>query len=50
MDSTLKELDGESVLDLVDKCGIGGGVEDTYGEDRASENQPITPWSISVAR
>lgn len=50
MESTFKELSGESVLDLVDKCGIGGGVIDMYGEDRATENQPITPWTISVAR
>ncbi|KAL8054334.1 hypothetical protein ABFS82_05G132900 [Erythranthe guttata] len=29
--------------------GGGGGVEDVYGEDRASEDQPITPWTVSVA-
>ncbi|CAA0810549.1 NADP-dependent malic enzyme 4- chloroplastic [Striga hermonthica] len=40
---------GGSVLDLEDKCGVGGGVQDVYGEDRASENQPITPWAVSVA-
>lgn len=28
----------------------GGGVEDAYGEDRATEEQLITPWSFSVAR
>jgi malate dehydrogenase (oxaloacetate-decarboxylating)(NADP+) len=28
----------------------GGGVEDVYGEDRATEEQLITPWSFSVAR
>uniref|UniRef100_A0ACD5TKE8 Uncharacterized protein n=2 Tax=Avena sativa TaxID=4498 RepID=A0ACD5TKE8_AVESA len=27
----------------------GGGVEDVYGEDRATEEQLITPWSFSVA-
>ncbi|KQK07158.1 NADP-dependent malic enzyme, chloroplastic isoform X2 [Brachypodium distachyon] len=27
----------------------GGGVEDAYGEDRATEEQLITPWSFSVA-
>ncbi|KAL6556635.1 hypothetical protein OROGR_005923 [Orobanche gracilis] len=48
MGSTLKEKGG-SVLDLEDKSGVGGGVEDVYGEDRASENQPITPWTVSVA-
>ncbi|KAI3468182.1 hypothetical protein Pfo_024845 [Paulownia fortunei] len=49
MESTLKELNGGSVLDLEDKAGVGGGVEDVYGEDRASENQSITPWTVSVA-
>ncbi|KAI5021640.1 hypothetical protein ZWY2020_058370 [Hordeum vulgare] len=27
----------------------GGGVEDAYGEDRATEEQLVTPWSFSVA-
>ncbi|KAL6607724.1 hypothetical protein ACP70R_040787 [Stipagrostis hirtigluma subsp. patula] len=27
----------------------GGGVEDVYGEDRATEDQLITPWAFSVA-
>ncbi|KAK4490966.1 hypothetical protein RD792_001687 [Penstemon davidsonii] len=49
MESTLKEINGGSVLDLDDKSGVGGGVEDVYGEDRASENQPITPWTVTVA-
>ncbi|KAL7122011.1 hypothetical protein ACP275_01G019300 [Erythranthe tilingii] len=49
MESTMKELTGESVLDLEDKAGVAGGVEDVYGEDRASEDQPITPWTVSVA-
>lgn len=26
-----------------------GGVEDAYGEDRATEDQPITPWAVCVA-
>lgn len=52
MESTLKEItsNGDSVLDMKDKCGVGGGVEDMYGEDRATEDQPITPWTFSVAR
>ncbi|XP_075476550.1 NADP-dependent malic enzyme-like [Primulina tabacum] len=49
MESTFKEMDGESVLDLEDKAGVGGGVEDVYGEDRASEDQLLTPWTVSVA-
>ncbi|KAL0447435.1 UNVERIFIED_CONTAM: NADP-dependent malic enzyme [Sesamum latifolium] len=49
MESIFKEMNGESVLDLEDKAGVGGGVEDVYGEDRASEDQAITPWTVSVA-
>ncbi|KAM0837845.1 hypothetical protein ACQ4PT_061365 [Festuca glaucescens] len=26
-----------------------GGVEDAYGEDRATEDQPITPWAVCIA-
>ncbi|XP_021687933.2 NADP-dependent malic enzyme [Hevea brasiliensis] len=28
---------------------VGGGVEDLYGEDSATEDQLITPWTVSVA-
>jgi malate dehydrogenase (oxaloacetate-decarboxylating)(NADP+) len=50
MDSTMKELrGGKSVLDLDPKSTVGGGVEDPYGEDRATEDQLVTPWTISVA-
>ncbi|KAG8495410.1 hypothetical protein CXB51_013006 [Gossypium anomalum] len=36
--------------DLVDnKSTIVGGVGDMYSEDSATLNQPITPWTISVA-
>ncbi|XP_019184928.1 PREDICTED: NADP-dependent malic enzyme-like isoform X2 [Ipomoea nil] len=52
MESTLKEMGGydESVLDLMnDKAGVGGGVGDIYGEDKATEDQSITPWTFSVA-
>ncbi|XP_021900080.1 NADP-dependent malic enzyme [Carica papaya] len=40
MESTAK--DGSSVT-------VGGGVEDVYGEDRATEDQLVTPWTFSVA-
>ncbi|CAJ1973919.1 unnamed protein product [Sphenostylis stenocarpa] len=30
--------------------GHGGGVRDLYGEDSATEDQLITPWTFSVAR
>ncbi|KAL2544821.1 NADP-dependent malic enzyme 3 [Forsythia ovata] len=42
-------MNGESVLDVEDKAGVGGGVKDVYGEDKASEDQLITPWTVSVA-
>ncbi|KZV58828.1 NADP-dependent malic enzyme, chloroplastic-like [Dorcoceras hygrometricum] len=28
---------------------VGGGVEDVYGEDSATEDQYITPWTVTVA-
>ncbi|KAL0374400.1 UNVERIFIED_CONTAM: NADP-dependent malic enzyme [Sesamum radiatum] len=50
MESFLKEQrGGECVLDLSPRSTVGGGVEDVYGEDRASEDQLVTPWTISVA-
>lgn len=46
----MKEMrDGASVLDFDSKSTVGGGVEDVYGEDRATEDQLVTPWTISVA-
>lgn len=37
--------------DLVNKnSAVAGGVQDMYGEDCASMDQPITPWTVSVAR
>ncbi|WCJ42552.1 NADP-dependent malic enzyme [Euphorbia peplus] len=50
MESTLKEFrDGASVLDMDPKSTVGGGVEDVYGEDCATEDQLVTPWTTSVA-
>ena len=31
-------------------AAAGGVVEDPYGEDRATEELPVTPWAFSVAR
>ncbi|XP_048423239.1 NADP-dependent malic enzyme-like [Pyrus x bretschneideri] len=31
------------------KSTVGGGVEDVYGEDTATEDQLVTPWNYSVA-
>ncbi|WVZ13795.1 hypothetical protein V8G54_011361 [Vigna mungo] len=50
MESILKPLrDGESVLDLSPRSTVSGGVEDVYGEDHATEDQLVTPWTFSVA-
>ncbi|XP_075509001.1 NADP-dependent malic enzyme [Primulina tabacum] len=50
MENIFKEKrGGESVLDLSPKATVGGGVEDVYGEDRATEDQLVTPWTFSVA-
>lgn len=44
MDSKMKEKTGrESVLDMSPTSMVGGGAEDIYGEDRATEDQLITP-------
>ncbi|KAI4379390.1 hypothetical protein MLD38_005696 [Melastoma candidum] len=48
MESTLKDLrDGASVLHP--KSSVAGGVTDIYGEDAATEDQLVTPWTFSVA-
>lgn len=39
-----------SAADFVPKSTVSGGVQDVYGEDAATEDMPITPWSLSVAR
>ncbi|KAF5936139.1 hypothetical protein HYC85_027268 [Camellia sinensis] len=47
MESTLRN--GESVADMEDKSGVGGGVRDAYGEDSATEDQLVTPWTVTIA-
>lgn len=50
MESILKDMrGGESVLELSPRSTVAGGVEDVYGEDRATEEQLVTPWVVSVA-
>ncbi|KAF2323471.1 hypothetical protein GH714_035638 [Hevea brasiliensis] len=41
--------DEASVLDLDPKSTVAGGVRDVYGEDTATEDQFVTPWTLSVA-
>jgi hypothetical protein len=46
MESTLKGIRGSDapfVMDLNDAATVAGGIEDTYGEDRAIEEQLATP-------
>lgn len=52
MESQLKGLrnGGPDVLDLKSTPTIGGGVGDTFGEDAATEDQTLTPWTRIVAR
>ncbi|RDX69637.1 NADP-dependent malic enzyme, chloroplastic, partial [Mucuna pruriens] len=46
----LKELKKESTVpDVDDNLISAGGPQDVYGEDKAMEDQFVTPWSASVA-
>lgn len=38
------------VIEKDSKSTVGGGVEDVYGEDSATEDQCVTPWTVTVAR
>ncbi|KAL7152441.1 hypothetical protein ABFS83_04G097300 [Erythranthe nasuta] len=59
MESTLKEMNENAtspssasqitVIEKDTKSTVGGGVEDVYGEDSATEDQYITPWTVTVA-
>lgn len=50
MEGTLKETRNGSLESVNSNFGVGGGVEDVYGEDRATEDQLVTPWTVSIAR
>ncbi|CAL5350354.1 unnamed protein product [Camellia sinensis] len=43
------ERGGAPVLDIDSKSTVSGGVEDVYSEDLETEDQPVTPWTISIA-
>ncbi|KAM2108058.1 hypothetical protein ACFX1Q_024956 [Malus domestica] len=48
MENPLQDVKAESeVFEL--KSTVHGGVQDVYGEDTATEDQLVTPWSVSVA-
>lgn len=56
MDSAVKDVNAPMAVEVSDSdskkqtTAVGGGVEDVYGEDSATEDHFITPWSVSVAR
>jgi malate dehydrogenase (oxaloacetate-decarboxylating)(NADP+) len=41
---------GQDVLDVNNSATVGGGVGDTFGEDAATEEMTLTPWTRLVAR
>ncbi|XAR50681.1 Malate dehydrogenase (oxaloacetate-decarboxylating) (NADP(+)) [Bertholletia excelsa] len=50
VETTPKEIrDSSLTVDVEPKSTVGGGVDDVYGEDRATEDQAVTPWTVSVA-
>ena len=40
----------ETMSDMDNNELEAGGVRDVYGEDKATEDHFVTPWSYSVAR
>lgn len=52
MESQLKSAGkgGPDMLDVHSTSTVGGGVGDTFGEDAASEEMTLTPWTRMVAR
>jgi hypothetical protein len=52
METMLKPARGgeKDVLDKDASATPLGGVNDTYGEDAATEDLPVTPWARMVAR
>ncbi|GER52108.1 malic enzyme [Striga asiatica] len=55
MESTLKKMretappTSSPAIEKDTKSAVSGGVEDVYGEDSATEDQHITPWTVTVA-
>ncbi|KAL0354630.1 UNVERIFIED_CONTAM: NADP-dependent malic enzyme, chloroplastic [Sesamum radiatum] len=55
VENTLKEMTANvpstssSGIEKDSNSSVAGGVEDVYGEDTATEDQFITPWTVSVA-
>ncbi|KQK03103.1 hypothetical protein BRADI_2g05620v3 [Brachypodium distachyon] len=49
MESAVAEAETAEEEAEKEVAAAGGGVEDKYGEDRATEELPVTPWAFSVA-
>ncbi|XP_027167372.1 NADP-dependent malic enzyme, chloroplastic-like [Coffea eugenioides] len=52
VETSLKEIRDASPAPPADKDSkskVTGGIGDVYGEDTATEDQSITPWTVSVA-
>lgn len=51
MEAQLRDVrkGGPTILEKDPSHTVGGGVRDVYGEDSATEDQLITPWSRNVA-
>nr|P22178.1 RecName: Full=NADP-dependent malic enzyme, chloroplastic; Short=NADP-ME; Flags: Precursor [Flaveria trinervia]CAA40421.1 NADP-dependent malic enzyme [Flaveria trinervia] len=55
VDSAVRDVNAPVAVEVDRSVGekpfaaVGGGVEDMYGEDTATEDHYITPWSVSVA-
>ncbi|KAF4362149.1 hypothetical protein F8388_024001 [Cannabis sativa] len=50
MESVVKETrEALTAVEEEPKSAVGGGVQDVYGEDSATEDQFVTPWNVSVA-
>lgn len=50
VENSLKEMRDTAAPVIAEPTVVSGGVEDVYGEDSATEDQSVTPWSVSVAR
>ncbi|KAI4376287.1 hypothetical protein MLD38_014068 [Melastoma candidum] len=40
---------GDSSVEVRNENSVAGGIRDVYGEDAATEDQLVTPWTVSVA-
>lgn len=50
MENAVEEAREVPSIDGGPKTTVGGGVQDVYNEDSVTEDLPVTPWSVSIAR